>query len=141
MNASLTIRLASVDDADALCPLLEQLGYPMPAPLVRRRLETRGDWEVYVACEGTKTIAMLILATRDDFIDGPEARIEGLVDEHYRSSGVGAQLLAFCDTWARQRGLHAILVRSNVVRTRAHAFYERAGYSKRKSQFLLEKTL
>ena len=142
MNGALTIRRAREDDAPPLAALLEQLGYPLSPAVVRSRLQTSGDWEVYLGVDGSEPIAMLILAERDDFIDGREARIEGLVvADGRRGTGIGAELLAFAERWARSRGLSPIVVRSNTIRTRAHVFYERAGYSKRKSQYVLEKTL
>ena len=45
------------------------------------------------------------------------------------------------EAWARKRGCNEMRVQSNVLRRRAHAFYERHGYAKIKSQYHLRKTL
>jgi hypothetical protein len=45
------------------------------------------------------------------------------------------------EAWARQRGLAAIGVRSNIIRERAHIFYERLGYTVTKTQKVFRKTL
>ena len=70
------------------------------------------------------------------------AEIAGLVvDESRRGEGVGPLLLRAAEEWARGRGCAAIRVRSNVMRERAHRFYEREGYGRIKVQQVFEKPL
>ncbi len=38
------------------------------------------------------------------------------------------------ERWSRQHGYGSVRLRSNVVRSRAHAFYERLGYEVIKTQ-------
>ncbi|MBV8488984.1 MAG: GNAT family N-acetyltransferase, partial [Candidatus Eremiobacteraeota bacterium] len=64
-----------------------------------------------------------------------------VVDEAERSKGVGAQLLSAAENWARENGGRRVRLLSNVVRERAHAFYERNGYVKLKAEYVLEKNL
>jgi GNAT superfamily N-acetyltransferase len=65
----------------------------------------------------------------------PYAEIVGLVvDASRRSSGIGAFLVQAAIAWAAERGLDEIRVRSNVVRQRAHRFYERLGFDVIKTQ-------
>ena len=45
------------------------------------------------------------------------------------------------EQWARERGIRTIGLRSNVIRERAHAFYEREGYTVLKKQKAFRKTL
>ena len=40
--------------------------------------------------------------------------------------------------WAEAKGVGLIRLRSNVVRTDAHRFYERQGFTKTKEQFVFE---
>src|SRR6267143_1648700 len=57
------------------------------------------------------------------------AEVNGLVvAEGQRSAGAGARLLAAAEEWARKHGCKGMSVRSNVIRERAHKFYERNGY-------------
>jgi GNAT superfamily N-acetyltransferase len=75
-------------------------------------------------------------------VEGRLAWIEGfVVDEQARSGGIGARLLEALEIWARARGCNALRVQSNVIRKRAHAFYERHGYVKLKTQFAFRKQL
>ena len=44
-------------------------------------------------------------------------------------------------SWAREMGCRAVSLRSNVVRDGAHAFYEKAGYRRIKTQHVFQKEL
>jgi GNAT superfamily N-acetyltransferase len=70
------------------------------------------------------------------------AEVSGLVvDERFRSQRVGEHLLARTEEWARENGCRFIGLRSNVIRDRAHAFYERHGYAHVKTQKAFRKQL
>ena len=70
------------------------------------------------------------------------AGISGLIiDQRFRSRGIGKVLLDAAEKWARSRGCNAISVHSNVTRERAHQFYARNGYEHIKTQKYLLKTL
>jgi len=70
------------------------------------------------------------------------AEVNGLiVDESVRSAGAGAQLLLAAEEWARRRSCKSMSVRSNVVRDRAHKFYEHNGYQHYKTQKAFRKDL
>jgi GNAT superfamily N-acetyltransferase len=72
----------------------------------------------------------------------PSVEISGLVvDELSRSRGVGLLLLQRAEQWAREKGCATVRLRSNVIRTRAHAFYERHGYEHVKTQKAFRKAL
>jgi len=74
--------------------------------------------------------------------DAPYAELAGLVvDESARGIGVGKVLLAAVEAWACTHGFEAMRVRSNVVRERAHRFYEREGYARVKAQAVFRKAL
>jgi len=45
------------------------------------------------------------------------------------------------EQWARVHGFALMRVRSNVVRERAHRFYEREGYARVKTQAVFRKAL
>jgi GNAT superfamily N-acetyltransferase len=72
----------------------------------------------------------------------PRAEVAGLVvDASCRSRGIGAMLMARTEEWAREHGCAAVTLRSNVIRERAHRFYERLGYQIVKTQKSFRKTL
>ena len=69
-----------------------------------------------------------------------------LLDRHlrirsHRSLGAGAKLLDAAEAWAREKKCTGMSVRSNVIRERAHAFYERQGYQHIKTQKAFRKSL
>jgi GNAT superfamily N-acetyltransferase len=64
-----------------------------------------------------------------------------VVDEGRRSCGVGAGLVGQAEAWAVARGAKQLGLRSNVLRTRAHAFYERLGYERAKTQVAYRRAL
>jgi len=135
------IRGADACDAEALAPLLDQLGYPAEVEEVRARLAAlKGDSQVLVAGGEVGLFGFVAVAMTRDFIVGPRALILGLVvADGWRSAGVGAELLATAESWAFDRGATMVVVRSNVIRDRAHRFYERNGYRRVKSQLVFEK--
>jgi GNAT superfamily N-acetyltransferase len=70
------------------------------------------------------------------------AEVNGLVvSEGHRSRGAGAELLQAAERWAQSRKCLSMSVRSNVIRDRAHKFYERHGYEHYKTQKAFRKPL
>ena len=142
----MTIRLAVEDDAPALAPLCGELGYPSTAEETRQRLaallERPEDHAVFVAevdgaLLGWGSVAVTRLLEAAD-----RAELTGLVvTEASRGRGVGRELVATVEEWARARGLAQVGVRSNVIRLDAHRFYEGLGYPRAKQQVVFRKTL
>jgi len=122
---------------------MEQLGYDVPAQQIVQRLAgCDGDRAVYVAENDAGVVGWAGVCVREDFVGGRYAEIEGFViDAQTRGAGIGTKLLDAVEGWARSRDCDAMRVRSNVVRERAHTFYERHGYAKVKAQFSFRKTL
>ena len=73
--------------------------------------------------------------------DGYAQLLALVVDEANRGAGLGARLVAAGEAWARVQGCTTLTVRSNVIRTRTHVFYERLGYTRIKSQHTFKKAL
>lgn len=59
----------------------------------------------------------------------------------YRSRGIGAQMLAYVEDYARTQGATMIEFMSNKTRHDAHRFYERHGYIKSHAGFKKKLTL
>jgi GNAT superfamily N-acetyltransferase len=69
------------------------------------------------------------------------AEVNGLiVAAGQRGAGAGAKLLEAAEEWARRHGCRGMNVRSNVIRERAHGFYERSGYEHYKTQKAFRKS-
>jgi N-acetylglutamate synthase-like GNAT family acetyltransferase len=141
-----TIRTARNYDAPALAELCGQLGYPATRQQVVARLaaieaDPAGRLLVAEDAEG-RVVGWLHVAQQAHLVEEEIAEILGLVvAETTRGAGVGAQLLHAAEAWARERGIAHVRVRSRVERERAHRFYERAGYARRKVQQVFGKPL
>lgn len=142
----LKIRRAKPDDAPLLAELSGQLGYPATASQIRRRLQAIGPaskHEVLVAeLKGVGVVGWLHVSRQPLLEVDVRAEVNGLVvSQDHRSLGTGARLLAAAEEWARKHGCKGMSVRSNVIRERAHQFYERHGYEHYKTQKAFRKPL
>ena len=140
------IRLATILDAAAMAPLAGQLGYPASASDIAERLSNLVGKEgnvVIVAEDGDGFIAgWTHVFVSHRLTSGPVAELGGLVvNEECRSAGVGTAIMEAAEEWARAQGCGTLRVRSNIVRKRAHDFYKKLGYSRKKQQSVLEKML
>jgi N-acetylglutamate synthase-like GNAT family acetyltransferase len=145
-NLAITIRLAKLEDAEALAKLAEQLGYPSTGEQVRRRFEILAEKSdenaVFVAEADGKTLGWVHVHLYSLLVDDPETEIGGLVvDESVRGQRIGEKLMQAAEAWTLEKGCSSVYLRSNVVRTRAHEFYKRIGYTLIKSQYAFRKVL
>ena len=136
---ALTIRAARLSDADAIAALTKQLGYTTEPSAVADRLSrilARTDQQFVVADLGGRTIGWTHVV-RVEYVEAAAfVTIGGLVvDGDHRKQGVGRRLLAYAEAWAAQHGCSVVRLSSTVARTEAHAFYERLGYTKLKTQY------
>lgn len=140
-----TIRLASAGDAERVAILAGQLGYPVSAEEAQQRLDVlQGDdnHAVYVAESDGHVVGWVHVYAACLVIIDRQAEIGGLiVDEDYRHCGVGRLLMHKAEEWAREKACRAVYLRSNVVRTDAHAFYEQIGYTLFKTSRAFRKVL
>jgi GNAT superfamily N-acetyltransferase len=140
------VRPAVAADAPTLAALSGQFGYPATGEAISRRLAAiidDPDATVLVAQAGDGAVVgwvhvrTLQLLQRDAC-----AEIGGLVvDEGWRRRGIGGQLMAAAEDWARRQGVGLMRLRSNVVRDDAHRFYRRLGYADSKTSLLFTKAL
>jgi GNAT superfamily N-acetyltransferase len=71
----------------------------------------------------------------------PHVEVNGLViDERFRSKGIGKLLIATVRQWALEKGVDRISLRCNVKRKEAHLFYRHLGFTEIKEQknFVIE---
>jgi GNAT superfamily N-acetyltransferase len=140
------IRPAHPPDHARIAELAGQLSYPSTPEEIERRLQgikSSAEAAVFVAeleiGEIAGWIAVFVYRTVEA---DARAEVSGLVvDERFRSQRVGERLLARAEEWARENDCQAIGLRSNVIRDRAHAFYERHGYAHVKTQKAFRKQL
>ena len=144
-NRALKIRPARASDVPRIAELSGELGYPASVAEMRQRfvqIKPANRHAVFVA-EFEKAVVGWIHVSITPLLEVPRrAEVNGLiVADGRRSLGAGAKLLGAAEAWARSKKCEGMSVRSNVIRDRAHAFYERQGYAHFKTQKAFRKPL
>jgi ribosomal protein S18 acetylase RimI-like enzyme len=140
------VRQVTAEDAVAVAELCTQLGYPVGAEPMRRRIAAlagRDDHAVLVAESAAGRVVGWVHVCEAMLIEiDPTAEIWGLiVDESVRGQGFGRALMDAAEEWVSGRGLAMMRLRSRVQREGAHRFYERLGYRIAKTSHTFEKRL
>jgi GNAT superfamily N-acetyltransferase len=138
-------RVAQLTDVEEIARLTAQLGYDVPADVVRARLASileRADHR-FVVAEVDGCVAAWIHGAVIECIEAePFVMIAGLVvDREHRKAGVGRLLLGRIEAWARERDCSIVRLWSSASRAGAHRFYETVGYTKIKTQYSFAKSL
>ncbi len=146
MHGEVRIRRAKSADAPRIAVLAGQLGYPATTAKMRKRLlgiKPASLHAVFVADSAEDGVIGWVHVSKQPLLEVEmRAEVNGLVvAERQRSIGAGARLLAAAEDWARKHGCKSMSVRSNVIRERAHRFYERNGYEHYKTQKSFRKPL
>ena len=128
----ITVRSANEADIEALCKLNAQLGYPADCEVLKARVAfilNHPAHKLFVACVGGNVIGYVHGFEQRMLIMHPFVEVGSLVvDEAWRSKGVGKILMQRIENWTKQQGCHLVLLHSNIVRERAHQFYLNFGY-------------
>jgi len=140
------VRPAQPCDCEAMADLAGQLGYECTGEEIRKRLSDMQDanhYAIFVAELVEGQVGGWIGAFLFRSVETAAcAEINGLVvDQRIRCRGIGKTLLDAAEEWARSIGCNVILVRSNVMRDRAHQFYTNNGYAHVKKQKEFRKKL
>jgi GNAT superfamily N-acetyltransferase len=143
--ATVRLRPPLPTDAPALAALAGELGYPTSPEALLGRIAALHptDAAVIVATDASDVpTGWCHVELRRTLIEPKSALIVALViGEIHRSSGIGAELLAAAERWARARGCERMVVATRVTRQRAHRFYAREGYDVDKTSYFLTKPL
>jgi GNAT superfamily N-acetyltransferase len=130
---ALQLRPVRRQDASRLVPLLEQLGYPTTETEVHERLDYWLDDPVnrlIGADDDGELIGVAALGVLPGLeVTGRTGRVLALVvDERYRSRGVGQTLVKAAEEQAKADGCVKMEITSSRYRTRTHEFYQQLGY-------------
>jgi GNAT superfamily N-acetyltransferase len=144
--AKIEIRAAIPKDFPQIAELAGQLGYRSTVEDIARRfaaMNNSAEHDAFVAALSDGRIAGWVGVFVQRTVESDACvEISGLVvDERCRSQGVGLRLLERAERWAREKGCRVVRLRSNVIRGRAHSFYERQGYEHVKTQKAFRKNL
>ena len=145
-SPAIQTRAPTDDDIRRIVDLLVQLGYGNTADELGdrvRRLVIDPRQFMRVAVDDEDEVVGVIHAVELEVLEsGRRCELVGLVvDETVRGRGIGHELVMAAERWAAARGLPRASVRSNIVRADAHAFFERQGYVRVKTQHVYRKEL
>jgi N-acetylglutamate synthase-like GNAT family acetyltransferase len=136
----LTIRDAESHDARSLKQLIQQLGYPVSAETMLRRLEkltsSEADRVVVAEIDGEVVgMASVHISLSVEF-EEPAAKLSAIVvDEKHRRRGIGEALVAAMEAEARARGCCLMFLTTAERREDAHAFYRGLGFDETGRRF------
>ena len=145
-ESTVKTRRARKTDAPRIAELSGQFGYPTTPRAMAGRLKLALR-EKNGACFVAETkengvVGWAHVSARPLLEVERRAELNGLVvDENVRGRGAGWSLLRAAEAWARKKRCRGMSVRSNVLRERAHGFYERHGYEHYKTQKAFRKEL
>lgn len=127
------LRPPTTEDAEDLAELLSQLGYPCSPSEIPARLERLmvGPNVLVTVAEHQDAVVGIITGHVLNAIhkSEPVAMLTALVVlESARGLGIGRQLVAHVEQWARTRGARTISLTSALRRIDAHDFYRKLGY-------------
>ena len=130
------IRQATILDAPAILPLIQQLGYPTSEDEFRLRFQKFTQnlgCGVAVASFDNQVVGW-VAWSKSELLVLPKTRfnIEGLVvDEQHRAKGLGKKLMSFVEEIASRFSPSVIDVISGARRAKegVHEFYKRLGYN------------
>ncbi|WP_092541673.1 GNAT family N-acetyltransferase [Actinoplanes derwentensis] len=129
----LKLRAVRREDAAQLAGLLAQLGYPTDEATVHERLDYWLDdpaSQLIGADDDGELVGVAALHFSPMLeVTGKAGRLAALVvDERYRSRGVGQSLVAAFEDQARAAGCVKLEITSSRYRERTHNFYKQLGY-------------
>jgi GNAT superfamily N-acetyltransferase len=128
----ITLRPASVTDAERIAALFTEEGYPAAASTIGARIErfTASNGQVLVAEDAGEILGFVAVHVMPRFEhDDTIGRVLALVvDAGARGRGVGHDLMAAADEIARQAGAAFIEVTAAHHRPEARHLYESLGY-------------
>ncbi len=134
----MAIRPCRPADAQAVAELATELGYPTDEAQAGARLAwllDRDDERILIAEDDGIVVGWLHAREVRSLESEPFGEIAGLVvAAPRRGEGFGKALVQAALAWAAERGLATLRVRSNVVRTETHRWYQAAGFTLLKTQ-------
>ena len=138
------IRRAVRADAPRVAQLAADLGYTINSDSVDAAIDRlKSDGGAIFVADASEHLTGWIHVYRSHVIQTePFAEVGGLVvDPLNRADGVGQRLIEAAKRRASANDLTLVRVRSNIVRSNAHRFYERRGYDVEKTSYTFTKSL
>ena len=134
------IKPMELKDLERVCTLTEELGYKASRSELQERFEEIRHLKNHVLLVASEDVQGFIhLEVATNFIKEKRVEIKALVvNENSRGQGIGRALLKAAAEWARSNRVSIIYLSCNIIRDRAHAFYLREGFIKKKTSHFFE---
>ncbi len=115
-----------------LANLISQEGHPtMREDITKRLLLIPTKDRLLLAVHGETLLGYAHLRVSEDLVNEETAEVVAIVVEaSNRRCGIGTRLITAAETWATQSGRARLLLKTDVIRTPAHAFFSALGYEK-----------
>jgi GNAT superfamily N-acetyltransferase len=144
MNQDIEICFAQSTDAEALAPLLRQLGYDNSAASIAETLDsihaTQG--KVLLAKYSGRVVGCLHALIDVRLAEGTFAEFVSIVvDENFRGRGIGKNLMRDAEAYLKNEGCQNLRIRANTIREESHSIYLSQGFDLVKSQHIFVKAL
>lgn len=139
---NVTITAMKTEDAVAVNALSLQLGYvsTVSETLERILYLQNSEQDCLLVALWENDITGWVHAFKTTRIEtGNYTEIAALVvDSKYRGQKIGEQLVNAIKDWSQQQGYNKLVVRSNMLRNRAHRFYTTCGFAEAKEHKVFE---
>ena len=139
------IREARSSDATAIRQLYRDvMGYAYPLERMKEMIEKNREDPcnfVFTAWSGEELVAVMEAVIKYSIHRDPYLIINTLaVVQRHQGTGIGTQMLAYAESFARQRQLAALRLGSQMKRKRAHHFYEKNRFQLIKEHKIFERS-
>jgi GNAT superfamily N-acetyltransferase len=135
---NISIRQAGINDANVIANLSFQLGYTISESETISNIQWLSKSQndvIYIAAVEDVVVGWIHVLYARRVESKPFCEIAGLVvEENVRRKGIGKLLIEKAISWSRQTSAETLRVRTNIIRTETHKFYERAGFTLGKQQ-------
>jgi GNAT superfamily N-acetyltransferase len=140
-----TIRKMLGSDAADAASLSAELGYPVSITVMEERLRlfsNMGNHAVFAACIEDRVVGWIDVGIVYHLQSEPYGEIGGLiVSSGYQGCGIGRALVEKAEKWIASQRIVRVLVRSQIGREGAHAFYLRQNFCRTKTSAVFTKSL
>lgn len=144
-KTEILIRHMMPSDAAEAAQLSAELGYPVAPDMMEARLRQFAllkNHVVFAACLQGHVIAWIDVGIVYHLQSEPYGEIGGLiVSAAYQGCGIGRKLVEAAENWIAGQRILKVLVRSQIAREGAHAFYLRQNFSRLKTSVVFTKSL
>ena len=137
-DLNVLVREAWPEDLPAVLALYAQMDEGRHVPMeeaeaIYDQMRAYPDFRLYVAeCEGRVVGTFTLLVVRNiNHLGANSGLVESVVvDEALRSRRIGRAMMEFARAHCRERGCYKMALSSNLIRERAHAFYDDLGFER-----------